>query len=270
MNTCYKFKIYNYKNGLFDKSVDATYIIYTEGNTERYDNILNQLYKIKPTKIVYILHNKGWRKCLKDKYVTNTAKDLIDCNINIFKHAKKKNYDNILILEDDYIFDDKINNKNIINNINNFLLSKKDKSFSFYFGTLPFIFIPYNLNINKGIFNIYTHSVIFSKKYRKKVLNYNYKNINCWDLFQNYFNYNKYYYNIPLIYQIIEKTENSNNWYYVNKYITKLWFYLAHIFDCKNNPNILFSLIYILSYIITLFIFFIILFTISKIWKKLI
>ena len=31
-------------------------------------------------------------------------------------------------------------------------------------------------------------------------------------MFQQYFNFNKYYYNIPLCYQTIEETENSKNW----------------------------------------------------------
>ena len=249
-NNCYNFIKNEYKKGLFDdKSLDATYIIYTEGNKKRYNNILNQLNKIKPSKIVYILHNKGWRKCPKDKYIINTAKDLVDCNINIFKHAKKKNYDNILILEDDFLFNEKINDKNIINNINDFILNKKNTSFSFYLGTIPFIFLPYNLNINRGLLNIYTHSVIFSKKYRENVLNYNYKKIYCWDMFQNYFNFNKYYYNIPLCYQTIEKTENSKNWL-IGDIMRNLYFKITYTLNANKNPELFFNLVYISSYII--------------------
>lgn len=124
-NECYNLKLTEYNNGLFDKSIDATYIIFLEGNTKRYENIKNELKKNKPTKKVYILYNKGWKKCKKDKYITNTAKDLVDCNMYILKHAKKQNYDNILILEDDYLFDNNIKNKNIIKDIDNFLLKKK-------------------------------------------------------------------------------------------------------------------------------------------------
>ena len=46
--SCYNFEKLNYKAGLFDETVDATYIIHLEGNG-RYENILKQLeeYKIK-------------------------------------------------------------------------------------------------------------------------------------------------------------------------------------------------------------------------------
>ena len=83
---------------------------------------------------------------------------------------------------------------------------------SFYFGTLPFLFLPYSQYIYRGIINIYTHSVVFTKKLRNDILKYNYENIFCWDTFQNYYNNNKYYYYKPLCFQVIEETENSKNW----------------------------------------------------------
>lgn len=269
-NKCYILKLTEYDNGLFDKSIDATYIIFLEGNTKRYENIKNQLIKNKPTKKVYILYNKGWKKCQKNKYITNTAKDLVDCNMYILKHAKKKNYDNILILEDDYMFDNKIKNKNIIEEVDNFLLKKKYTSFSFYLGTLPILFIPYNNNINRGLLNIYTHSVIFSKKYREKILKYNYKRINCWDVFQNKFNMNKYYYNIPLSYQKIEETENSKNWTVPN-IIRIIYLKIAKLLSAEENPILFFKLFYFISYVITILVILVILgmlYYIYKILKK--
>ena len=61
---CYKFEKLNYDSGLLDTNVDVTYIIHLE-NSGRYDNILKQLEKYKPTKTVYILLNKGFSKCNK-------------------------------------------------------------------------------------------------------------------------------------------------------------------------------------------------------------
>ena len=43
-----------------------------------------QLQKIKPTKEIYILLNKGY-KYKKD--IDNSAEDLVDCNLKIFQHA---------------------------------------------------------------------------------------------------------------------------------------------------------------------------------------
>ena len=263
MSNSYLLKKFNYSNGILNNSVDATYIIYLEGNNDRYNNIIKQLNNIVPTDTIYILFNKGWKKGIKRSYITNSAIDLIDANITCFNHANKKNYNNILILEDDFVFDNKLKDINVIKNIDNFLLSKIDTSFSFYLGTIPFIFYPYNLYINKSIFNIYTHSIIFSKKYRNNVLNYNYKNLICWDLFQIFFNFNRYYYNIPLIYQTIEETENSNNWL-VPKFVRKAWLYLSKITKCDKDPRLFFKILYTLSYIFTIFIIFIIIYICIK------
>lgn len=264
---CYKFVLHKYDKGIFDNSIDATYIIYTEGNKSRLENIFKQLKKIKPTKYVFILYNKGWKKCNKSKYITNSAKDLVDCNINIFNHSNENNYKNILILEDDFIFDININNNYNINSINNFLNKNKNNSFSFYFGTLPFLFIPYNFEIYKGLFNIYTHSIVYSKKYRNEVLKYNYENIFCWDIFQNYFNFNKYYYYTPLIYQIIEDTENSKNWP-VPEFVRKLYLDFNYLLNSHNNPKLFFKLFYIFSYILTIILILIILLILYYLIKK--
>jgi len=51
---CYKFEKREYQDSvLFDNvtSLNATYIIYTEGNKERWANIENQLAQYKPTRV---------------------------------------------------------------------------------------------------------------------------------------------------------------------------------------------------------------------------
>ena len=97
---CYNFVEYNFEQGLFDDSIDATYIIHLENNG-RINNIIEQIYKYKPTKKIYILYNKGFKNCNKILEKNEPDKDLVHCNLRIFKHAKLNNYDNILILEDD-------------------------------------------------------------------------------------------------------------------------------------------------------------------------
>ena len=65
---CYEFKKFKFDKGLFDETVDATYIINLVGNG-RYDNIINQINKYKPTSQVYILLNQGFKKCNKTKHI---------------------------------------------------------------------------------------------------------------------------------------------------------------------------------------------------------
>ena len=67
MNNSYKIKTINNNKGLFDNSIDATYIIYLEGNIKRLRNIEKQLNNTIPTKKIHILINKGWRKSKKKK-----------------------------------------------------------------------------------------------------------------------------------------------------------------------------------------------------------
>jgi hypothetical protein len=117
-NNCYTFTELNFDCGFLDDSCDVTYILHLEGNG-RLGNIYDQLSKYKPTKKVIILFNKGYKKCNKKLKEYNSRYDLIDAFITIFNNAK--NYNNILILEDDFIFSDKILDKSITNDINQFI-----------------------------------------------------------------------------------------------------------------------------------------------------
>ena len=103
VNKCYNFVKKQYTKGLFDTSVDVTYII-TMVNSKRINSVNEQLQKYKPTKNIYIVENKGFKNCKKILPEQKSSYDLIDCFLQIFKHAEKENYNNILILEDDFIF----------------------------------------------------------------------------------------------------------------------------------------------------------------------
>ena len=207
---CYKFEYLSFikssvnnmsdellDNTIFDSFVDTTYIITMEENG-RVNNIKEQLSKYIPTNNTYIVYNKGFKKCKKELPKQITRYDLVDAYINIFIHSMKKKYNNILILEDDFIFDDKkILDKNIINEIKNFFEERKNKIFCFNLGPLPFLF---NRNIHDNIYKcndcLGTHGIIYNKNIRKNILNYYYqnnKNINeeHWDKFlvSNYYCY---------------------------------------------------------------------------------
>ena len=121
--SCYKYEKKVFNEGLLDNSIDATYIIHLENNG-RLPNILEQLNKYQPSKIVYIVFNKGYKKCKKNLLVQSTTYDIVDSFLQILKDANNKKYNNILILEDDFMFDEKIKNKEVINDINNSISSK--------------------------------------------------------------------------------------------------------------------------------------------------
>ena len=154
---CYRFEQYIFNDGLLNDGVDATYIIHLENNG-RIDHIMNQLTEYHSTNIVYILYNKGYKLCNKEQNIVLPADDLIDAFLYCFKHADENNYDNILILEDDFIFNTEIKQSAHINNINTFVNDNKNNDFVYLLGCIPYIQIPYNLYTN--IYIKYTHTHI--------------------------------------------------------------------------------------------------------------
>ena len=125
--SCYTFKKISYDSGFMDDSVDATYVIHLEGNG-RLESIHLQLEKKHPTKEVYILFNKGYKKCKKELSQQIPPIDLIDAFKQIFIHAKGQNYNNIIIFEDDFILNENIKDHET-DEINLFINQQKNTSF---------------------------------------------------------------------------------------------------------------------------------------------
>jgi len=209
---CYTFKKIKYNKGLLDNAVDATYIIHLDGNG-RYDDIMNQLENYHPTKEVYIIFNKGYKKCSKDEHIKLPALDLVDAFLQVFKHAKNQNYNNILILEDDFIFDDKIKKESIQHDICSFLNNNKNKDYQYFLGCVPSIQFPYTLDFKHfiNICSLGTHAVIYTKQNRERLLNVNQKDMIDWDYYSCYYS-RRYMYCEPLCYQLFPDTENSKTW----------------------------------------------------------
>ena len=175
---CYQFKYMKNTDGIFHKTIDATYVVHLEGNG-RYDSVMKQLNEYHLTNDVYILHNKGYKKCDKTNNIVYPADDLIDAFFQIFKHANEKKYENVLILEDDFIFTNDVKNATHINNINNFLIKRTDESFIYYMGCLPYLSLPI-LDGNNTYFPIISSGT--------------------------------YMYGQPLCYQLCSDTENRKTW----------------------------------------------------------
>jgi len=213
----YHFEDFIYEKGLFDKCIDATYIIFLEGNEERKSNIKNQLEKYKPSKKVHILNNKGFKKCKKNLKEQLPRYDLIDCFIEVFKDSQKRGYNNILVLEDDFEFSEKINEEPITDSINNFVntCSERNINFIYLLGCVPYLqCLTLFWNHRKLLLSTGTHACIYSKKFIENTLNTDQNNIYDWDLYTN-FNYgftNRYIYKEPLCYQLFYETENFNSW----------------------------------------------------------
>ena len=247
---CYNFKKIKYNKGLLDDVVDATYIIHLEGNW-RYDRIMSQLKTYHPTKEVYIVFNKGYNKCQKDERIKLPAHDLVDAFLQVFKHAKNENYDNILILEDDFIFSKKIKKTSTQQDICAFLNNNKNEDYQYFLGCLPVLQIPCTLD-SKHFINIGSggmHAVIYTKKNRERLLKVNQKDITDWDYY-SFIYLRRYMYHEPLCYQLFPDTDNSNNWHkdnYIFHEISKLLKKILNLFKLDTQIEPGYSVFYIFS-----------------------
>lgn len=269
---CYTFKKIKYNKGLLDNAVDATYIIHLEGNG-RYDDIMNQLESYHPTKEVYIVFNKGYKKCEKDDHIELPAHDLVDAFLQVFKHAKNQNYDNILILEDDFIFNAKIKKESIQNDICSFLNNNKDKDYQYFLGCIPSLRFPYTIDLKHfiNISSIGTHAVIYTKKNRERLLNVNQKDIIDWDNY-SYTHSRRYMYCEPLCYQLCADTENSKHWArsYFSYIVAQIGKKILKIFKLDTQIEPGYTIFYIFSKVFAFIILILILVIVYKIVNRVI
>ena len=217
----YQFELIENDSSIFDNDdvINATYVIHLEGNN-RYENILKQIKKYKTNNKIYILHNKGFKTGLKQKYIDKPPLDLIDAYLTCFKHASNNNYKNVLIFEDDFICDEKLLDKSIANDITNFIKSttKQNERWFYYLGVLPYITSISFGNHRKLFIGIGTHAVIYSEEFIKYALSYTQTDIDDWDSFLTkytfLYNTKRFMYDKCLCYQPFPETENSKFWGY--------------------------------------------------------
>lgn len=185
-------------------------------NSPRMESVMAQLKEFHPTNRVYIVINKGFKKCKKELPQQNPMYDIIDANLQIFSHANENSYSNVLILEDDFIFSREILTPIIQTNINSFLLERQAQSFVYTLGCLPIVVAPHSFHTYRVVWGYGMHAMIYSQQFRTAVLEQSRKTqLNDWDMDISRIclkNMNKFMYKTPLCYQTIPETENKQNW----------------------------------------------------------
>ena len=274
---CYRFDYIQYTEGLLDNIIDAVYVILLE-NSDRTENVYKQLNDYQLSKNTYVQINKGYKNCDKVLLKQQSNYDLVDSNYNIWLHAKEKNYNNILILEDDFIFDDRILDKNVLQDLDNFI---NNNDFDIYsFGIIPMIVTPFLLTkhpkITKGDC---AHSTILTKNIREELTD-NYENNKNWlknynghiDAIYTEGNYNYYTYYKPLCYQIFPETENMSTWgeglNIIERTGNKVYFFFISLMKLDKQPQPGFDIAYILAYIVSISLYLLIIYIIYYIYIK--
>ena len=203
---CYCFELLEFEDGLFE-NIDATYILHLEGNG-RLDHIHDQLKTYHPSKKVYIVYNKGYKKCEKDLVEQTTGYDLIHANMTVFEHAQQ--YKHVLVLEDDFIFNKEVAKH--ASHVDDFL--KRDDSFVYQLGGTPAFALPIDMH-HYFIYSGTAHSNIYTYLARKKIVDDYMLKKHTFENMDAYVHtlFTMYMYHEPLCYQTFPLTDNRKNWF---------------------------------------------------------
>jgi hypothetical protein len=198
---------------IFDSPhVDVTYVIHLIGNG-RLKRVRKQLIENRPSKVVYILKNKGFRKCKKKLPEQNVMYDIIHAILTAFKHALDHNFKTVMLLEDDFEFLPTIRDQDHIDNVKRFIEKNNtnEENFIYSLGSLPTILFPVSLFDWKNYVGVSlgAHCVIYNSVFMKSALRDKLKNIKDWD---HYTYWRRYNYETTLCGQVFNNTESKLEW----------------------------------------------------------
>ena len=208
----YKIEKLTFDSCLFN-NIDATYVLYLQGSP-RIKSIKQQIEKYPPTKIVYILHNPGYKKVKKPLPRQNSEADIALSHIVACEFGIKHKHDKIIVLEDDFIFETALLEEGVTEEIEKFI-SQNTCVEHYYPGCTPFLAFPVTLDTKhwRVLAGGCTHAVIHTKKGMQRLIeDYNNNKEDIYGIDLRIFATGKcYMYQEPLITQIFPETENKKN-----------------------------------------------------------
>jgi hypothetical protein len=241
----YRYELITNKKGMFDKYIDMVYVITMEDSPRR-EHYMNQINKYIPHKNITIQHNKGFKNTDKKLWEKNTIGDINDAYYYVFLNVLQNNYKNIIIFEDDFFFDDTIN-QYIVDDIGKFITNTPYHLYNLgrlFHISAPNLLSPAHI---KSYFSYTAHAVIYNRDYAYYFIKKYEKGIYQQpDISWNDLSVIKYAYYKPLCFQLFKKTDNRDNWDFSNL-ITKL-IELINL-DKYYQPG--YKIINIISYVIS-------------------
>jgi GR25 family glycosyltransferase involved in LPS biosynthesis len=250
----YRYELITNEKGMFDNYIDMVYLITMEDSPRR-EHYMNQINKYIPHKNITIQYNKGFKLCKKNLLKQNTMYDINDAYYHVFLNVLQNNYKNIIIFEDDFFFDDTIN-QYIVDDIGKFITNTPYHLYNLgriYHVSVPNLLSPSHLKVYytasaHGVIYNRDYAYYFIKKYEKGIYQQP-------DITWNELSVIKYTYYKPLCFQLFENTENIQNWEsydYIKPIIKFLRLDKEHRFG--------FNIANILSYIVSFHVIFIFLY----------
>jgi hypothetical protein len=205
----YRYELIENEKGMFDNYIDMAYILTME-DSMRKDSYMNLINKYKPHKNILIQYNKGYKKSVKKLIKQDTVNDLNDAYYYAFLNAYNNNYQNIIIFEDDFIFDNTINQK-IVDSIGKFITT--NEYHIYHLGSHQHLTLPTFGEHLRAYFILTSHAVIYNRKYIEYYINKYEKNlVSICDWLWNDRNIIKYTYRKPVCFQTFPDTDNRKTW----------------------------------------------------------
>jgi hypothetical protein len=220
-DNCYHVDTHVFQEGLLDEGLDAVYILLLVGS-DRTKKAYSQMYEYKLCQNNHVVMNAGYKNCEKKLCAQKSYYDLMDANVYAMEHANKMGYKNVMILEDDYVLDERIRDPTVIKDLVDFWNTRMFHLYSL--GSVKYIQKGITTKHPKIIHSGATQCIVFSKKGRSQILTEFQKNpcletplnifsdFNGHDLWFNFAVDHKYSYYKPICYQTFPETENSAEW----------------------------------------------------------
>lgn len=259
MSDCYYYKNFTLPRGSLDPSIDCMYILIMHGSDNE-TAIKKEIERAGIVSNVIFQYNLGYKKCNKNLKIKKTNHDIVHAVQTVFKDALKRNYERIMVLEEDCVFDERIRQETVINDINMFLMDKNPCVYNLG----PFIHLSNPIDIllrNKHkrlFFNGGAHCNVYNREYIENKA-YGEFYTAAPDIETNFY-FSKYMYHKPLAYQLLKETENSKEGWGILRPISEFLFIKPsgidrHIlpgYDNINKTCDLISLIILLCFMLLL------------------
>jgi hypothetical protein len=196
----------------WDSIIDCCYVLIME-NSKNEKNVLGQIRNIPISRIV-LQYNKGYKNCLK-KNVKSVSQDVWSAYKQACTHALQNDYNRILLLEEDFIIDERIQSVKIQKDISHFI---KDVNPPVYnLGPHPFLANAFDVLFSKHLY-LYlfgsTQAIVVNEKCMKWIVNFNNEKCKIFkliDILTSWYN-KSYCYHIPIVYQTWPKSLQSLEW----------------------------------------------------------
>lgn len=206
---CYELEKLTFDNAVLT-DVPISYLI-TMHNSSRRAEYMKQLQNHKPTKVVMIVHNMGYKNCNKPG-VTKPIADLWHAHQFIADyHTSNYSHSCALIIEDDVQFAHDFRERSHM--VESFIRSNKPDVYSL--GSSPTFTYPYDANHLKGFFTVAT-AVIYSNSILSRFHELSAQTLSgphdYYPFWIAFYGTSRFMVRKPLAGQLVTRTENSAIW----------------------------------------------------------